>query len=50
MITKIVECSKCGESDYRDYMAMIDNKLYCQSCWEEEMETMENEVIKEVTQ
>jgi len=31
----IIDCCKCGESDYSDMMHRIDGKIYCQICAEE---------------
>jgi len=47
MKTKILPCCKCGESDYTDYMGRIDSRIYCQSCYDEEMDATENQVIEE---
>jgi formylmethanofuran dehydrogenase subunit E len=48
METRQSKCDKCGEIDYLDFTAKIDNKRYCQACYEEVMNKMESNVIKEV--
>ena len=42
METRTGTCCKCKESDYIDFMAKIDGKRYCQSCYDDEMDEMEN--------
>lgn len=46
MHTRISTCSHCGEQDYSDYMARIDNGLLCQVCWDDEMDRAEDEEIR----
>jgi len=48
MRTKISKCISCGESDYSEYMARIDNRLLCQACWDDEMEASEDAIIREI--
>ena len=47
MRTKILPCCKCGESNYTDYMGRIDGRIYCQSCYDDKMDGIENAIIEE---
>ena len=44
---KLYICSKCGDGNYGDLVAKIDNKIYCDACWNDEIENIENKAIKE---
>ena len=45
---KLYICSKCGDGNYGDLTAKIDNKIYCDACWNDEIENIENKAIKEL--
>lgn len=46
METRIGTCQNCGEQDYRDFLAKVDNKILCNACWNDKMSTMESECIE----
>ena len=48
MRTNILACTKCSESDYSDYMARINGRIYCQACYDEVLDKIENDIIDEV--
>lgn len=48
MKTLIKPCHACGESDYTENMNRIDGKYYCQSCGNEILDKIENDLIEEV--
>ena len=49
-MSRILTCKKCSEieMEYAKTGACIDNKYYCQMCYDEAMNKMADEAIKEV--
>ena len=49
-MSRILTCKKCGETEmeYAKTGACIDKKYHCQTCYDETMNKMEDEAIKEV--
>ena len=42
---KFYKCCKCGEVSDGSICGKIDEKIYCESCWNDAMDKMENETI-----